>query len=153
MSQLFTWGGPSTGLSALASVLPKKSQDWSPSEWTGWISLQSKGPPRVFFSTTFESLSIYRLCLMSPGAKITPCWKPVFYINRFGKVSWHGKYPREILVISVKIYTYACVCVCLSLYIYIKSRKNLCKVNMSSLKNKTLGQKELNSELYAMLKR
>ena len=43
MSQLFAWGGKSTGVSALASLLPKKSQGWSPSEWTGWISLQSKG--------------------------------------------------------------------------------------------------------------
>ena len=43
MSQLFAWGGQSTGISALASFLPKKSQGWSPSEWTGWISLQSKG--------------------------------------------------------------------------------------------------------------
>ena len=42
MSQLFAWGGQSTGVSALASVLPKKSQSWSPSKWTGWISLQSK---------------------------------------------------------------------------------------------------------------
>ena len=39
MSQLFTWGGQSTGVSALASFLPKKSQGWSSSEWTGWISL------------------------------------------------------------------------------------------------------------------
>ena len=39
MSQLFTWGGQSTGVSALVSFLPKKSQGWSPSEWTGWISL------------------------------------------------------------------------------------------------------------------
>ena len=39
MSQLFAWGGQSTGVSALASFLPKKSQGWSPSEWTGWISL------------------------------------------------------------------------------------------------------------------
>ena len=39
MSQLFTWGGQSTGVAALASFLPKKSQGWSPSEWTGWISL------------------------------------------------------------------------------------------------------------------
>ena len=52
MSQLFAWGGQSTGVSALASVLPKKSQDWSPSEWTGWISLQSKGLSRVFSNTT-----------------------------------------------------------------------------------------------------
>ena len=43
VSQLFTWGGQSTGVSALASALPKKSQGWSPLEWTGWISLQSKG--------------------------------------------------------------------------------------------------------------
>ena len=43
MSQLFTWGGQSTGVSALASFLPKNSQGWSPSEWTGCISLQSKG--------------------------------------------------------------------------------------------------------------
>ena len=48
MSQLFAWGGQSTGVSALASFLPKKSQGWSPSEWTGWISLQSKGLSRVF---------------------------------------------------------------------------------------------------------
>ena len=38
MSQLFAWGGQRTGVSALASFLPKKSQVWSPSEWTGWIS-------------------------------------------------------------------------------------------------------------------
>ena len=40
---VFPWGGQSTGVSVLASFLPKKSQGWSPSEWTGWISLQSKG--------------------------------------------------------------------------------------------------------------
>ena len=53
-SQLFEWGGQSTGVSALASFLPKKSQGWSPSEWTGWISLQSKGPWRVFSNTTLQ---------------------------------------------------------------------------------------------------
>ena len=52
MSQLFPWGSQSTGVSALASFLPKKSQDWSPSEWTGWIFLQSKGLSRVFSNTT-----------------------------------------------------------------------------------------------------
>ena len=54
MSQLFTWGGQSTGVSALALFLPKKSQGWSPSEWTGWISLQSKGLSRVFSSITAQ---------------------------------------------------------------------------------------------------
>ena len=43
MNQLFTWGGQSTGVTALASLLPKNTQDWFPLEWTGWISLQSKG--------------------------------------------------------------------------------------------------------------
>ena len=43
VSQLFAWGGQSIGVSALASFLPKNTQDWSPLEWTGWISLQSKG--------------------------------------------------------------------------------------------------------------
>ena len=52
MSQLFAWGDQSIGVSASASFLPKKSQAWSPSEWTGWISLQSKGLSRVFSTTT-----------------------------------------------------------------------------------------------------
>ena len=39
VSQLFVWGGQSTGVSALASFLPKNTQDPSPLEWTGWISL------------------------------------------------------------------------------------------------------------------
>ena len=54
MSQLFPWGGQSTGVSALASFLPKKSQGWSPSEWTGLISLQSKGLSRVFSNTAVQ---------------------------------------------------------------------------------------------------
>ena len=54
MSQLFAWGDQSTGVSALASFLPKKSQGWSPSEWTGWIFLQSKGLSRVFSNTTLQ---------------------------------------------------------------------------------------------------
>ena len=54
MSQLFSWGGQSTGVSASASFLPKKSQGWSPSEWTGWISLQSKGISRVFSNNTVQ---------------------------------------------------------------------------------------------------
>ena len=52
MSLLFAWGGQSIGVSALASVFPKNTQDQSPLEWTGWISLQSKGLSRVFSNTT-----------------------------------------------------------------------------------------------------
>ena len=44
----------SYGVSALASFLPKKSQGWSSSQWTGWISLQSKGLSRVFSNTTVQ---------------------------------------------------------------------------------------------------
>ena len=54
MSQLFVSGGQSTGGSALASFFPKNTQGWSPSEWTGWISLQSKGLSRVFSNTTAQ---------------------------------------------------------------------------------------------------
>ena len=50
--QLFASDGPSTGVSASASVLPVNTQDWSPSRWTGWISLQSKGLSGIFSNTT-----------------------------------------------------------------------------------------------------
>ena len=53
MSQLFTWGGLSIGVSASTSVLPMNIQDWSLG-WTGWISLQSKGLSRVFSNTTVQ---------------------------------------------------------------------------------------------------
>ena len=53
MSQLSAWGGQSTGVSASASFPPKTSQGWS-SEWTGWISLQSKGLSRVFSNSTVQ---------------------------------------------------------------------------------------------------
>ena len=52
MSQFFASGGQSIGVSASTSVLPMNTQDWSPLGWTGWISLQSKGPSRVFSSNT-----------------------------------------------------------------------------------------------------
>ena len=54
MSQFFTSGGQSIGVSASTSVLPMSTQDWSPLGWTGWISLQSKGFSRVFSNTTVQ---------------------------------------------------------------------------------------------------
>ena len=54
MSQFFTSGGQSIGVSALASVLPMNIQDWSPLGWTGWISLMSKGLSRVFSNITVQ---------------------------------------------------------------------------------------------------
>ena len=54
VSQLFTSGGQSIGVSASASVLPMNPQDWSPLGWIGWISFQSKGLSRVFSNTTVQ---------------------------------------------------------------------------------------------------
>ena len=54
ISQFFTSGGQSIGVSASASVLSMNSQDWSPLGWTGWISMQSKGLSRVFSNTTVQ---------------------------------------------------------------------------------------------------
>ena len=54
MSQFFTSGGQSIGVSASASVLPMNIQDWLPLGGTGWISLQSKGLSRVFSNTTVQ---------------------------------------------------------------------------------------------------
>ena len=65
MSQLFAWGGPSIGVSALASFLPKNTQDWSPLEWTGWISLQSKGLSRVSSNTTVQKHQFFGAQLSS----------------------------------------------------------------------------------------
>ena len=54
MSELFTWGGQSIGVSGSTSVLPMNTQDWPPLGWTGWISLLSKGLSRVFSNTTVQ---------------------------------------------------------------------------------------------------
>ena len=54
ISQFFTSGGQSIGVSASASVLPMNIQDWFPLGWTGWISLQSKGFSSVFSNTAVQ---------------------------------------------------------------------------------------------------
>ena len=74
MSQLFAWGGQSTGVSALASFLPKKSQGWSPSQWTGWISLQSKGLSRVFSNTTIQKQQFFSAQLSSQSNSHIHTW-------------------------------------------------------------------------------
>ena len=77
VSQLFAWGGQSIGVWALASVLPKNTQDWSPLEWTGWISLQSKGLSRVFSNTTVQKHQFFALSFLhSPTlTSIHDYWK------------------------------------------------------------------------------
>ena len=59
MSQLFAWGGQSTGVSALAPFLPKNIKDWSALDWTGRISLQSKRLSRVFSNTTVQKYQFF----------------------------------------------------------------------------------------------
>ena len=60
MSQFFTSGGQSTGVSASALVLPMNTQDLFPLGWTSWISLLSKGLSRVFSNTTVQKHSLYQ---------------------------------------------------------------------------------------------
>ena len=63
MRQLFAWGGH-TGALALAWFLPKKSQGWSPSEWTGWISLQSRDSQESSPTPQFKSINSSALSLL-----------------------------------------------------------------------------------------
>ena len=74
MSQLFTSGGQSIGVSASASVLPMNTQDWSPLGWTGWISLQSKGLSRVFSNTTVQKHQFFGAQLSSQSNSHIHTW-------------------------------------------------------------------------------
>ena len=65
MSQFFTSGGQSIGVSASAPVLPMNTRDWSPLWWTGWIFLQSKGLSRVFSNTTVQKHQFFSAQLSS----------------------------------------------------------------------------------------
>ena len=75
MSQLFSWGGQSTGVSASPSVLPMNTQDWFPLEWTGWISLQSKGLSRVFSNTTVQKHQFFGAQPSSQSNSHIHTWK------------------------------------------------------------------------------
>ena len=74
MSQLFPWGSQSTGVSALASFLPKNTQGWSPLGWTGWISLQSKGLSRVFSNNTLQKHQFFGTQLSSESNSHIHTW-------------------------------------------------------------------------------
>ena len=117
MSQFFISSGQSIGVSA--SVLPMNTQDWSPLGWTGWISLPSKGPSRVFSNTTVQTLGA-RMMAPDPGpggsgalglgpqscvcgapreADRTGLWQPLFWSPRFSpsrslRHCWAGLYVR-----------------------------------------------------------
>ena len=74
MSQLFAWGSQSIRVSALASFLPMNTQDWSPLEWTGWTSLQSKGLSRVFSNTTVQKHQFFGAQLSSQSNSHIHTW-------------------------------------------------------------------------------
>ena len=74
MRQHFAWGGQSIGVSALASVLPKNTQDWSSLGWTGWISLQSKGLSRAFSNTTVQKHQFFSTQLSSQSNSHIHTW-------------------------------------------------------------------------------
>ena len=74
VSQLFAWGGQSIRVAALASVLPMNTQDWSPLEWTGWISLLSKGLSRVFSNTTVQKHQFFSPQLSSQSNSCILTW-------------------------------------------------------------------------------
>ena len=72
MNQLFASGGRSIG--ALASILPMNTQDWYPLEWTGWISLQSKGLSRVFSNTAVQKHQFFGAQLSSQSNSHIHTW-------------------------------------------------------------------------------
>ena len=74
MSQLFTRSGQSTGVSALALFLLENTQGRSPLEWTGWISLQSKGLSRVFSNTTVQKHQFFSAQLSSQSNSHIHTW-------------------------------------------------------------------------------
>ena len=74
VSQFFASGGQSIGVSASTSVLPMNTRDWFPLGWTGWISLQSKGLPRVFSNTTVQKHQFFGTQLSSQSNSHIHTW-------------------------------------------------------------------------------
>ena len=81
MSQLFTSGGQSIGVSVSTSVLTVNTQDWSPLGWAGWISLQSKGLLRVFSNTPVQKHQFFNAQLSSQSNS---------YIHGFSHIHWEN---------------------------------------------------------------
>ena len=74
MNRFFTSGSRTIGVPALASVLPMNIQGWFPLEWTGWISLQSKGLSRVFANTTVQKHQFFGAQLSSQSSSHIHTW-------------------------------------------------------------------------------
>ena len=96
VSQIFAWGSQSTGVSASASFLPKKSQDWFPLGWTGWISLQSKDLSRVFSNTTVQRHQFFGAQPSSQSNSHIHTWPQENSLN-FLLIWPHKKLPQSSL--------------------------------------------------------
>ena len=89
MSQFFKSGGQSVGASASASVLPMDIQDWFPLGLTGWISLQSKGLPKVLSNTTVQKHQFFGAqWLSSPNQQFSSSWPSIFFWFRWETIEW-----------------------------------------------------------------
>ena len=88
VSQLFAWGGQSIGVSTSTSILPMNTQDWPPFEWTGWISLQSKGLSRVFSNITVQKHQFFGTQLSSQSNFHIHTWllKKIIALTRWNFV-------------------------------------------------------------------
>ena len=90
MSQLFTWGGQSIGVSASALVLPMNTQDWSPLGWAGWISLQSKGLSRVFSNTIVQKNQFFGTQLSSQSNSHIHTWPLENHCLDYTDICWQS---------------------------------------------------------------
>ena len=116
ISQLFAWGGQSTGVSLLTSVLPMNTQDWSPLGWTGWISLQSKGLSRVFSNTPVQKHQFFGTQLSLWSNSHIHTW-PLEKTTALTRRTFVGKVMSLLFnMLSRLVITFVPRCVCLSIY-------------------------------------
>ena len=106
VSQLFSWGGQSIGVSASASVLPMNTQDWSPPGWTGWISLQSKGLSKSPLQHHNPiCLFLLYFCCLGDWPK-----KPLIYVREALPVFSSGRFMVSCLIFkSLSQFKFFCV--------------------------------------------
>ena len=103
MSQLFAWGGQSIKVSSSTSVPPMNTQDWSPLEWTGWVSLKSKGLSRVFSNTTVQKHQFFGAQLSSQSNSHIHTWlleKPVYADANYPRLPFENRWNTYSLNLS-----------------------------------------------------
>jgi len=99
MSQIFTSGSQSIGVSASASVLPMTIQGWFPLEFTGLVLLQSKCLSRVFSSTTVWKHQFFTALLSLWSNSYNHIW----LLENFDLWFRKGRETRELMAFCVEI--------------------------------------------------